>query len=158
MSGPEFFQTMMGKKFYEGTMPRIATALEKLTKALEEEDATEPSEFKDPIVRLKIPDTDLMVCVTLEGEGVRIDVVNVNDKGIAQKWRTYDDMALGNPDLREDLDVFTMTDQPEECRKCGTRTEFEDVTETDGEILFQVHECPKCHYVYKLVEDEDDNL
>jgi len=25
---PEFFQTMMGRQFYEGTVPRIAKALE----------------------------------------------------------------------------------------------------------------------------------
>lgn len=30
MSGPEFFQTRMGAKFYEVTMPRIADALEQI--------------------------------------------------------------------------------------------------------------------------------
>jgi hypothetical protein len=31
---PEFFQTMMGRKFYESDMPRIASALEKIATAL----------------------------------------------------------------------------------------------------------------------------
>lgn len=35
MSGPEFFQTPMGKKYYQATMPRIAEALEKIGVALE---------------------------------------------------------------------------------------------------------------------------
>lgn len=35
---PEFFQTPMGKRFYEGTMPRIARALERIADALEKED------------------------------------------------------------------------------------------------------------------------
>ena len=33
--GPEFFQTRMGQAFYEGTMPRIAKALERIADALE---------------------------------------------------------------------------------------------------------------------------
>ena len=32
MAGPEFFQTLMGKRFFESTMPRIADALEALAK------------------------------------------------------------------------------------------------------------------------------
>ena len=31
----EFFQTLMGKKFYEGTMPSIAKSLERIARALE---------------------------------------------------------------------------------------------------------------------------
>jgi hypothetical protein len=34
--GPSFFQTIMGHTFYEGTVPRIAKALERIAKALEE--------------------------------------------------------------------------------------------------------------------------
>ena len=34
MSGPEFFQTQMGKRFFESTAPRIATALEGLLEVL----------------------------------------------------------------------------------------------------------------------------
>ena len=35
MSGPEFFQTLMGARFYEGTMPRVAEQLERLNDNLE---------------------------------------------------------------------------------------------------------------------------
>jgi len=34
MSAPELFQTPMGRKFYEGTMPRIAAALELIAQRL----------------------------------------------------------------------------------------------------------------------------
>lgn len=34
--GPSFFQTIMGHTFYEGTVPRIARALERIAIALEE--------------------------------------------------------------------------------------------------------------------------
>lgn len=33
--GPKFFETKMGKQFYDGTMPRIAAALERIAAALE---------------------------------------------------------------------------------------------------------------------------
>lgn len=35
MPGPEFFQTVMGKRFFEGTMPRIANSLQRIAMALE---------------------------------------------------------------------------------------------------------------------------
>jgi len=35
MSGPQFFETGMGRKFYEGTVPRLARAVEKVAKELE---------------------------------------------------------------------------------------------------------------------------
>ena len=41
-NGPEFFQTRMGQTFYEGTMPRIAAALERIATALEKQRAREP--------------------------------------------------------------------------------------------------------------------
>lgn len=33
---PEFFQTIMGKKFYEGDVPRIAKALETIARKMED--------------------------------------------------------------------------------------------------------------------------
>lgn len=33
--GPEFFQTRMGQTFYEGTLPRMVKALERIATALE---------------------------------------------------------------------------------------------------------------------------
>ena len=35
MSAPEFFQTRMGQRFYEATMPKIADQLERLNANLE---------------------------------------------------------------------------------------------------------------------------
>jgi hypothetical protein len=34
-AGPEFFQTIMGKRFYEGDVPRAIRALERIADALE---------------------------------------------------------------------------------------------------------------------------
>lgn len=39
MSGPGFWQTLMGKTYYEGTLPRIARALERIADALESQKA-----------------------------------------------------------------------------------------------------------------------
>jgi hypothetical protein len=33
--GPEFFQTQMGRKFYESSVPRLVKALERIVEALE---------------------------------------------------------------------------------------------------------------------------
>lgn len=43
MSGPSFFQTMMGKVYYEGTLPRIARALERIAEALEAQNRATPT-------------------------------------------------------------------------------------------------------------------
>lgn len=47
-NGVEFFQTVMGHAFYEGTAPRIAKALERIADALEKQNALaeEASEAK----------------------------------------------------------------------------------------------------------------
>jgi hypothetical protein len=34
-NGPQFFETGMGKKYYDGTMPRIAKALEEIAKKID---------------------------------------------------------------------------------------------------------------------------
>lgn len=34
-NGPKFFQTIMGKQFFEGTMPKLARSLERIAVALE---------------------------------------------------------------------------------------------------------------------------
>ena len=38
-NGPEFFETRMGRTFYEGTMRRIAAALENIVKELHQQNA-----------------------------------------------------------------------------------------------------------------------
>jgi rubredoxin len=45
------------------------------------------------------------------------------------------------------LDIFIMTDQPETCRQCGTRTEFEDLSKGK-----QIHRCSNCQFTY-ILED-----
>lgn len=67
--GPEFFQTRMGQKFYEGTMPRIAYNMEKLIEntsqliqLMKSEDNLR-SNFKDPYISLEIPDSNITIQV-----------------------------------------------------------------------------------------------
>jgi len=45
------------------------------------------------------------------------------------------------------MTTFIMSDQPEVCRYCGARTEFEEIDDNT-----QLHECPNCNKKYKLVE------
>ena len=79
-------------------------------------------------------------------------VVECLDKELCgYRYQLVDEMV--NPDLAEDedLDAYGMTDQPEECRKCGVRTEI-----LREENEYQIHLCPKCDYRYKLVETNDE--
>ena len=46
MSGPEFFQTVMGQRFYGSTAPRIAEALENLVKVTERANDLKERELK----------------------------------------------------------------------------------------------------------------
>ncbi len=109
MSPPEFFQTQMGRHFFDGTMPRLANALEKIANTMntfmketdEAENIKDTSQFKDPYIRLAIPDTDFTVQVKLEGEGVVVDVFLTSSLGdlepqtVASVWRLYDEMETG---------------------------------------------------------------
>jgi hypothetical protein len=49
----------------------------------------------------------------------------------------------------KELDVFLATDQPETCRKCGARTEFDDFLNSSK----QLHKCKACGYSYITEED-----
>lgn len=98
MSGPQFFQTPMGKRFFEGTMPKLADALSKIAKRMEEDETSlETSEFKDPYIQLEIPDSDLSVQVKLDDEGVAVDLFNKAEPAdsIVGTWKTYQEMAEG---------------------------------------------------------------
>jgi tRNA(Ile2) C34 agmatinyltransferase TiaS len=53
--------------------------------------------------------------------------------------------------MPEELDIYYMTDQPETCRKCGTRTTSNDTGKR------QHHTCPSCKYEYILEEDDEDD-
>ena len=48
----------------------------------------------------------------------------------------------------QELPLFDMTDQPETCRKCGTRTEFMGLRKQ-----LQIHWCPECDSLYLLEDD-----
>jgi len=50
----------------------------------------------------------------------------------------------------KDLDTFIATDQPETCRHCGTRTDFEQVLDR------QLHTCPTCGCIYWLVNGNEE--
>lgn len=95
----EFFQTIMGKRFYEGTMPQIATSLAKIAKQMENEsEGIETSQFKDPYIRLDIPDSTLFVQVKLDDEGVSVDIFDHNSPSPDAKvgtWKLYQEMADG---------------------------------------------------------------
>ena len=51
-----------------------------------------------------------------------------------------------------DLEVFTMTDQPETCGQCGSRTKFIQVDERS-----QLHVCLRvdCQEIFVVEEDDD---
>ena len=44
--GPEFFQTRMGRKYYESDLPRQIKAMEELTKAIEESNRLKREEIE----------------------------------------------------------------------------------------------------------------
>ncbi len=51
------------------------------------------------------------------------------------------------------LDTYIATEQPETCRKCGSRTEIERCFERQRK---EIHVCPNCKYRYELVWDDED--
>lgn len=48
-NGPKFFQTVMGKKFFEGDVPRLVRALERIAKSLEQKEPLEPKDFNTKV-------------------------------------------------------------------------------------------------------------
>jgi hypothetical protein len=53
------------------------------------------------------------------------------------------------------LDVYIMSDQPEQCRLCGARTEIEHEDVEDG-LITQIHHCHNCNYTYQLESDDEE--
>jgi NAD-dependent SIR2 family protein deacetylase len=51
------------------------------------------------------------------------------------------------------LETYIVSDQPETCRKCGTRTEIERCFERENR---EIHVCPNCKYRYELVWGDED--
>ena len=54
-----------------------------------------------------------------------------------------------------DLEIFTMTDQPEACSQCGSRTEFMELKSGS-----QLHVClnKNCWEVFIVEEDDNDPI
>lgn len=55
--------------------------------------------------------------------------------------------------MNEDLDVYIASEQPETCRKCGTRVDIEEESE-DG-LVWRVR-CHRCGYEYLVESDEEE--
>ena len=53
MSGPEFFQTGMGRKFYDGDVPRIVEALQNIAKELKRANDLKDKEREEEVDRIK---------------------------------------------------------------------------------------------------------
>lgn len=99
----EFFTTIMGRKFFEGTIPRIASALERIAKQLEEsakaKKAAEPLQVSDRSGRIIVLGTkgetgtwssDAEVWVLNEGTDLDVDTL---DRGtMAKQTVTLDDL------------------------------------------------------------------
>jgi len=70
--GPEFFQTRMGQSFYEGTMPRLAKAVDRFASALERQ-----NELKEIEMGLKpIPAKDPELVKSIYSQYSIIDRMN----------------------------------------------------------------------------------
>jgi hypothetical protein len=58
MSGPDFFQTVMGKRFYEGTVPAIARSLEGIHEELIRQNDLKEKELNPLIVTEPEPEPE----------------------------------------------------------------------------------------------------
>lgn len=58
------------------------------------------------------------------------------------------------------LDTYTMSDQPETCSNCGSRSEFDEHLETDQATwlprVIQHHNCLSCGYEWIAVPEGDE--
>ncbi len=52
-----------------------------------------------------------------------------------------------------DMSVFLGTDQPETCRKCSARTDFDELTSK-----LQLHRCFNCDNQYFVEFDEEEYI
>lgn len=105
MSGVEFFQTVMGKRFYEGTMPALVKQLERLNDNLENQPIpftpvevtdlpTQGGESKGPFkindagdVELVLDDEHTLI-IHRADEGVVMDVWKKGEED-GSTWSTY---------------------------------------------------------------------
>jgi len=75
MSDTEFFQTRMGKTYYESTMPRLVAALERIAEASAKTPPSAPGQADGEVEvneRLHVQVGDGYLCVTqVEADGIR---------------------------------------------------------------------------------------
>ena len=67
MSSPEFFQTMMGRTFFDGTMPKIARALERIAAALEKQGESPPASSEMVTISFRDIDGDIHMVPAMLG-------------------------------------------------------------------------------------------
>ena len=84
---PDFFQTMMGKRFIEGTIPSLVRAIDKLNKNLEPE----------PIVEY-----DTLIAMLYINEGDRKELEHIE----GQKFNTLQEVL----DVNENISVYSLSD------------------------------------------------
>ena len=94
--GPQFHETPMGRKFFEGQLPALIGALEKIGNPLIKT-ADKPVQshlFKDPYVRLDFK--GYKIAVKLGDEGVLIGIwINEGGSPIATEYKLYTNMMEG---------------------------------------------------------------
>jgi len=84
---PDFFQTMMGKRFIEGTIPSLVRAIDKLNKNLEPE----------PIIEY-----DTLIAMLYVNDGDRKDLEHIE----GQKFNTLQEVL----DVNENISVYSLSD------------------------------------------------
>lgn len=70
MPGPDFFQTVMGHRFIEGTIPRLTKAVERLADSMER---AEKGVMPDPTARHPEPVAHHWVVTTKGGETIDLE-------------------------------------------------------------------------------------
>jgi len=79
-NGPQFFETMMGRKFYERDVPNIAKSLDKIAVALGK--GAELANKEEAVLKVKINEnTYLKVCLSnTDNNGVCVDIVKGDEE------------------------------------------------------------------------------
>lgn len=87
----EFFQTVMGAKFFDGTVPRVAKALERIAEALEK-----------PALRVQggayLPDA-----------GVQVQVQIADARALDRLAELFDGRVLSSSDIEECREILRGT-------------------------------------------------
>lgn len=56
--------------------------------------------------------------------------------------------------MKPEIEVFLMNDQPVTCPKCGSRTDFEEVIQSNNTSPIQIHQCLErvCQFKFQVEE------